>query len=147
MCTNIVDVRSYCLSPCSQWVHVVHPTLPFSFHLFLPYFNSLILFPSLLSPFLPLPPSLHFLLFLLLSLYAEPPVFCDGVPEWRRSHVPHPSLTQIQTTPGKVLLTKHDIYWAAWYVIQWYTIAGSMLPRFCVDCNTFTPVESSTGKA
>ena len=116
--------------------HTLHSSLlqfffpPYFNSFFPPYFNSFSL-PTFLLPSLPLsfldhlslsfsfppspsiPLSLHFLYSILLpsllpSLYAEPPVFCDGVPEWRRSHVPHPSLTQIQTTPGKVILTKHN---------------------------------------
>ena len=65
--------------------------------------------PSSFPPLSLLPIIPPFPLFLLLFLYAEPSVFCDGVSKWRRSHVPHPSLTQVQATPGKVLLLEHDI--------------------------------------
>ena len=91
---------------CST-VNCTTPTSPLSFHLCLP--SSII--PSLPSScplsfhLLSIPPSFPplslllstppFPLFLLVFLYAEPPVFCDGVSKWRRSHVPHPSLTQV----------------------------------------------------
>ena len=88
------------------------PFLPYPFPPSLPSFFPPLSLPSI-PPFLlssTIPPSLHLSLppFLPLPLYAEPPVFCDGVSKWRRSHVPHPSLTQVQATPGKVLLLQHD---------------------------------------
>ena len=127
-------------------------SLPSLFNYSFPSF----LLPSLLPPslhpsfppFLPypsFPPPLHFLYS---SFYSSMQSHLFFVMEYLNGGdlMFHIQVSHKFKLPRARYSYRNVIYWAVWYVIQWYIVTGSMLPRFCADCSTFILGGSSTGK-